>query len=156
MFNIKKMFANRTTSTATTTMTITTQEVYEKSEKIKNNGKKKLYLVLKQRKSFAQEIIDEIQQEINKRFAMFIKNRIGKLMQAKPDNPDLFLKYFLVKAYIKILTEILEEYKMELSEKDKKIFLDIMNSPEQEDEKDDNEIDKNRDMNGKNSNNPSH
>ena len=154
------MIGNRTSYSTTTTMTITTQEVYEKSEKIKNDGKKKLYLVLKQRKSFAQEIIDEIQMEINKRFAMFIKSRIGKLMQAKPDNPDLFLKYFLVKAYIKILTEIFDEYKMKLSEKDKKIFLDIMNSPQQEDEKDDdenpnNEFDKRKDMNGKNSNNSS-
>ena len=154
------MIGNRTSYSTTTTMTITTQEVYEKSEKIKNDGKKKLYLVLKQRKSFAQEIIDEIQMEINKRFAMFIKSRIGKLMQAKPDNPDLFLKYFLVKAYIKILTEIFDEYKMKLSEKDKKIFLDIMNSPQQEDEKDDdenpnNESDKRKDMNGKNSNNSS-
>ena len=154
------MIGNRTSYSTTTTMTITTQEVYEKSEKIKNDGKKKLYLVLKQRKSFAQEIIDEIQMEINKRFAMFIKSRIGKLMQAKPDNPDLFLKYFLVKAYIKILTEIFDEYKMKLSEKDKKIFLDIMNSPQQEDEKDDdenpnNEFDKRKDMNGKNNNNSS-
>ena len=154
------MIGNRTSYSTTTTMTITTQEVYEKSEKIKNDGKKKLYLVLKQRKSFAQEIIDEIQMEINKRFAMFIKSRIGKLMQAKPDNPDLFLKYFLVKAYIKILTEIFDEYKMKLSEKDKIIFLDIMNSPQQEDEKDDdenpnNESDKRKDMNGKNSNNSS-
>jgi hypothetical protein len=126
-----KKIANSTFSTITTT------EICQYSKQILSKGKKPLYLVLRA-KSFEEEIVESVQEEANKKFIKYIKTKIGKLLQSEPKDPETFLKYFLIKAYIHVLSEIFEEYKITLSEKDQKLLFDILNTnPEEEDKKDD-------------------
>jgi hypothetical protein len=64
------------------------------------------------------------------------------LREIKPDNPDNFLKLFLLSSYIKILKALLEKYNIQLTEKDIEIVEDIKNC--------DNDEDENKDDKGKN------
>ena len=63
-------------------------------------------------------------------------------MEIKPDNPDNFLKLFLLSSYFKILKALLEKYNIQLTEKDIEIVEDIKNC--------DNDEDENKDDKGKN------
>jgi len=120
------------------TTTITATEVEQASENVIKEKKEKLHLVLK-KKNFGEEIVEEIFEEANKRFKEYIKSKIGKLLKSNPDDKKKFIKYFLISAYIKVLTILSKEYNFNLSEKDNLIINDIYNS---ENEKKDNENDK--------------
>lgn len=106
-----------------------TQTVLE--EKILEKAKNKLYLVLK-KKGFAEKIIDEINSEMEKRFAEIFKKSSAKLNEMKFDNPVVALECFLLKKMVKILDDIIKEILPNLSEKDKKAIFDLL-------EKNDNE-----------------
>ena len=122
--------------------TITETSIENVKKDIIEKGKKKLYLVLKKKKSFGEEIVEELGKEINNRLAAYIKKKLPKLMEIKPDNPDNFLKLFLLSSYIKILKALLEKYNIQLTEKDIEIVEDIKNC--------DNDEDENKDDKGKN------
>lgn len=122
--------------------TITETSIENVKKDIIEKGKKKLYLVLKKKKSFGEEIVEELEKEINNRLAAYIKKKLPKLMEIKPDNPENFLKLFLLSSYIKILKALLEKYNIQLTEKDIEIVEDIKNCNNDEDE--------NKDDKGKN------
>ena len=131
------MFSNQIKPSATT---ITVTEVEQESENVIKEKKEKLFLVLK-KKNFGEEIVEEIFEEANKRFKEYIKSKIGKLLKSNPDDKEKFLRYFLISAYIKVLTILSKKYKFNLSEKDKGVINEIYNS-ENEEKKDNNENDK--------------
>jgi hypothetical protein len=118
------------------TTTITTTEIEQASENVIKEKKEKLYLVLK-KKNFGEEIVEEIFEEANKRFKEYIKSKIGKLLKINPNDKEKFIRYFLVSAYIKVLTILSKEYNFNLSKKDNSIINDIYNS-ENEKKKDNN------------------
>ena len=53
--------------------TITETSIENVKKDIIEKGKKKLYLVLKKKKSFGEEIVEELEKEINNRLAAYIK-----------------------------------------------------------------------------------
>ena len=92
--------------------------------KVLKKGKKALYLVLK-KKSFADEIIESLQDEIEERFNKFLCQIAPKLNNIKLDNEEDSLKYLLIKGLIKILNDMLKERRINLTEKDKMITDEI-------------------------------
>lgn len=90
----------------------------------KKKGKKALYLVLK-RKPLIEEIIESVEEEVEKRFSEFINKKSEELSRLKPDNPEEFYKCVLLRALIKILDKMLEEYSVGLTDKDKNTLKDI-------------------------------
>lgn len=97
-----------------------TQVSYEMVQK----GKKAIYLVLK-KKSFIDEILESLQEEVEKRFMNFLNKKREEMNRLKPDNPDEFFKCYLLRALIKILDKMFKEYHINLSDKDKNILKDI-------------------------------
>ena len=109
------------------------QTITEIANNVKLNGKKALYLVLKP-KNFADDIIDSIQDDVEKRFNTIYGNMIQKLNKMEFDDYENSIKYILMRKYIVILDQILDEIKINLSPKDKNII-----DSELEKEKKDNE-----------------
>lgn len=143
------MFSNKIKPTKTT---ITTTQIEQASEEIVEKKKKIVYLILK-KKNFGETIVEEILEETNRRFKEYMKSKIGKLIKSNPQDPENFIKYILVSAYIKVLTKLSEEYHFQLSEKDKELVNEILN-PENEKKEDIKEKkienDKKEDINKKN------
>lgn len=100
-------------------------------QKVTTKAKKTLYLVLK-KKGFAEEIIDNIDKELEKRLIEYLKNIAPKLNQMNFDNPEEALECLLLKQMIKILDDILKEKMLNLNEEDKKKLFDFFKN---EDEK---------------------
>lgn len=96
------------------TLTQTITNVIEK-------GKKAIYLVLK-KKPLHEEIYENLQHEVEERFKQFIEKKRPLLQQIQPENPEEFFQCFLIKAMINILKQMLEEKKINLTEKDLKLF----------------------------------
>jgi len=94
-------------------------------QKVTTKAKKTLYLVLR-RKGFADEIIDSIDYEIEKRLIEFVKNIAPKLNQMKFDNPEDAIECLLLKEMIKILDDMLKEKMLNLNEEDKKNLFDLL------------------------------
>lgn len=80
--------------------------------------KEYIYLVLK-KKPFIQQIFDDVKEEADKRFNLFIQTKINLLQGVKPDNPQTFLECFLLRGLIQILDQMFLERNIKLSEKDK-------------------------------------
>ena len=97
-----------------------TQVSYE----ILKKGKKAIYLVLR-RKSLIEEIIESVQEEVEKRFSEFLNKKSEELNRLKPDNPEEFYKCVLLRALIKILDKMFKEYSVDLTDKDKNILKEI-------------------------------
>ena len=106
-------------STQTQTITVVEKQIAEKSNKT-------LYLVLRQ-KGFADEIIEKINQEVEKRLEEFLKKIVPKLQTMTFDNPEESLQCILLKQVIKILDDMEKEKLLNISEEDKKIISDILN-----------------------------
>lgn len=106
------------TSNISQTLTLVEQKVTTKT-------KKTLYLVLK-RKGFADEIIENIDYEMEKRLIEFVKNISPKLNQMKFDNPEDAIECLLLKEIIKILDDMLKEKMLNLNEGDKKNLFDLL------------------------------
>ena len=98
--------------------------VTQVSYEILKKGKKALYLVLK-RRSLMEEIIESVQEEVEKRFSEFLNKKSEELNRLKPDNPVEFYKCVLLRALIKILDKMFEEYSVGLTDRDKKILKDV-------------------------------
>jgi translation initiation factor 2 alpha subunit (eIF-2alpha) len=98
---------------------------------VATKAKKTLYLVLK-KKGFADEVIDSIDKELEKRLIEYLKNIAPKLNEMKFDDPEKALECLLVKQMIKILDDMLKERMLNLKEEDKKNLFDLLKN---EDEK---------------------
>ena len=96
-------------------------------EKITNETKKTLYLVLRP-KGMADEAIEKINSEAEKRLAKFIEQITQELKNMKFDNQEEALKCLLLKQMIKILDDMSKEKMMLLSEVDKKLVFDILSN----------------------------
>ena len=105
------------TSNISQTLTLVEQNVSLKTRKT-------LYLVLK-RKGLADEIIDNIDKELEKRLIEYLKNIAPKLNQMNFDDPVEALECLLLKQVVKILDDMIKEKMIYLNEEDKKRLFDL-------------------------------
>ena len=105
------------TSNISQTLTLVEQNVALKTSKT-------LYLVLK-RKGLADEIIENIDKELEKRLIEYIKNIAPKLNQMNFDDPVEALECLLLKQVVKILDDMIKEKMLNLNEEDKKRLFDL-------------------------------
>ena len=110
-------------TTQTQTITVLEKQITEKSNKT-------LYLVLRQ-KGFADEIIEKINKEVEKRLESILNKKIHKLENMHFDNSEESLECFLLKQVIKILDDMQKEKLLNISEEDKKIIFDILNNKDE-------------------------
>jgi len=99
-----------------------TQTVFKRGNQI-------LYLVL-QRKPFADEIIDEVRAELEKRLYGFLQSIIPKLQNIKFSNPEQSLKIIILNAIIKILNQMIKEDIIKLNENDLLTFYNMVKNEE--------------------------
>ena len=99
-----------------------TQTVFKRGNQI-------LYLVL-QRKPFADEIIDEVRAELEKRLYGFLQSIIPKLQNIKFNNPEQSLKIIILNAIIKILNQMIKEDIIKLNENDLLTFYNMVKNEE--------------------------
>ena len=105
------------TSNISQTLTLVEQNVALKTSKT-------LYLVLK-RKGLADEIIENIDKEVEKRLIEYLKNIAPKLNQMNFDDPVEALECLLLKQVVKILDDMIKEKMLNLNEEDKKRLFDL-------------------------------
>lgn len=91
-----------------------------------------LYLVLK-KKPFTQQIIEEIQEEMEKRFSQYLQNIIHKLINMKFDNPNQALKVLFLKILINVANQMVNEDKIHLSNSDLKLLEEIYKEEDKND-----------------------
>lgn len=108
--------------------------------------KKAIYLVLKQ-KPLPEQILDDIREEAERRFEAFMNENLHILNNARPDDPENFMKCFMLRGLIMILDKMFEERHVKLTQKDKdtiqKIFDndgEIQNGKEKEKDKEKKQI----------------
>ena len=99
-----------------------TQTVFKRGNQI-------LHLVL-QRKPFADEIIDEVRAELEKRLYGFLQSIIPKLQNIKFNNPEQSLKIIILNAIIKILNQMIKEDIIKLNENDLLTFYNMVKNEE--------------------------
>ena len=87
-------------------------------EKFIKKTHEKLYLVLK-KKGSAEQIIEKISEESEKRLKEFLMKILPKLNEMHFDNPEEALETLMLKQMIKILDDMYKERLLILSEKDK-------------------------------------
>ena len=105
------------TSNISQTLTLVEQNVALKTSKT-------LYLVLK-RKGLADEIIENIDKEVEKRLIEYLNNIAPKLNQMNFDDPVEALECLLLKQVVKILDDMIKEKMLNLNEEDKKRLFDL-------------------------------
>jgi len=88
-------------------------------------GKHILHLILK-KKPLTVKVIEEINDELEKRLTKFLDNIFIKIKDMKFDNPEQTLKVIIIKGLINILKKMIEENSIKLTEEDKKILDEIM------------------------------
>lgn len=74
-----------------------------------------VYLTLK-KKPLIEKILDDVKEEAERRFNIFIQSKINFLQSIKPDDPQAFLECFLLRGLIKILDKMFEERNMKLNQ----------------------------------------
>ena len=87
-------------------------------EYAKEKAKKALYLVLI-KKPLSVKSLEKVNKEIELKLNKFLDKIIPKLNEIKPQDPEKFLKYMMLKATLNILDKIMKENYMLLSENDK-------------------------------------
>jgi hypothetical protein len=87
-------------------------------------SKRVIYLVLKQ-KPLPQQILDNVREEAEKRFEIFIKEKLSILNSVKPDDPENFIKCFMLRGIILILDQMYQERHIKLSQKDKETIKQL-------------------------------
>ena len=105
------------TSNISQTLTLVEQNFALKTSKT-------LYLVLK-KKGLADEIIDNIDKEVEKRLIEYLNNIAPKLNQMNFDDPVEALECLLLKQVVKILDDMIKEKMLNLNEEDKKRLFDL-------------------------------
>ena len=112
------------TSNISQTLTLVEQNVSLKTRKT-------LYLVLK-RKGLADEIIENIDKEVEKRLIEYLNNIAPKLNQMNFDDPVEALECLLLKQVVKILDDMIKEKMLNLNEEDKKRLFDLFQNENDE------------------------
>lgn len=84
----------------------------------KKKAKESLYLVLK-KKPFATEIVEEINEEVEKRLTKFVEKLAKNLEEWQSEDKEKLLKFTLLKAIVKILDNIMQENYIKMTENDK-------------------------------------
>ena len=105
------------TSNISQTLTLVEQNVALKTSKT-------LYLVLK-RQGLADEIIENIDKDVEKRLIEYLNNIAPKLNQMNFDDPVEALECLLLKQVVKILDDMIKEKMIYLNEEDKKRLFDL-------------------------------
>lgn len=114
----------------------------------KQKAKQSLYLVLK-KKSFGAQLVEEINEEVERRLTKFIEKLIKEIKEWQCEDPDKLLKYTILKAIIKILDNIMKENFIQMTENDKIAVEKIFgNGDDDENDKFKNERKNNLNKNG--------
>ena len=108
-----------------------TQTITVLEENIIKKSRNTLHLVLRQR-GFADDIIDSINNEVEKRLQQYLNKIASKMENMNFDNPEESIKFLLLKKIIEILEEMSKEKIANLSEEDKKLIFDILNGKDGE------------------------
>ena len=108
-----------------------TQTITVLEENIIKKSRNTLHLVLRQR-GFADDIIDSINNEVEKRLQQYLNKIASKMDSMNFDNPEESIKCLLLKKIIEILEEMSKEKIANLSEEDKKLIFDILNGKDGE------------------------
>lgn len=87
-------------------------------EYAKEKAKKTLYLVLI-KKPLSVKSLEKINNEIEVKLEKFFDKILPKLNEIKPQDPEKFLKYMMLKATLNILEKIMEKNYLKLTENDK-------------------------------------
>jgi hypothetical protein len=116
-----------------------TQSLTQVCTDVIKKGKNTLYLILRP-KPLPEKIIDDLKEEVEKRFLAFINSKRDLLESINPENPEKFYECFFLKAMINVLEKMLEEKKISLSERDKNTLKELFEKESQK--KDDLEEDK--------------
>ena len=87
-------------------------------EYAKEKAKKTLYLVLI-KKPLSVKSLEKINNEIEVKLEKFLDKILPKLNEIKPQDPEKFLKYMMLKATLNILEKIMEKNYLKLTENDK-------------------------------------
>jgi hypothetical protein len=101
-----------------------THSITQYENKAIKKAKNALYLVLK-KKTFADEIITSLQNEVEQRFKRFINDIAKDLENIQLEDEETGLKYIILKGIINILNKMLQERMVTLSDKDKQLINDI-------------------------------
>ena len=88
-------------------------------------SKRAIYLVLKE-KPLPQQILDNVREEAEKRFEIFLKENLPILNSVKPDDPENFIKCFMLRGIILILDQMFKERHIKLSQRDKDTFKQLL------------------------------
>ena len=103
-------------------------------EKFIKKTHEKLYLVLK-KKGLAEQIIEKIGEESEKRLKEFLIKILPKLNEMHFDNPEEALETLMLKQMIKILDDMYKERLLILSEKDKQLLFEHLEKKDDAEEK---------------------
>lgn len=103
-------------------------------EKIVKKTHEKLYLALK-KKGFAEQIIEKINEESEKRLKDFLMKILPKLNEMSFDNPEEALETLILKQMVKILDDMFKERLLLLSENDKKLLFENLEKKDDVEEK---------------------
>ena len=107
------------------------QTITEVEIKVTKKARNKLYLVLRE-KGMIQRVIDEINDEAEKRFINSINILIPKLNEMHFDNPEEILTCLFLKKMIEILDQMLKEKILLLNDKDKNLLFETIEKGEEE------------------------
>lgn len=107
------------------------QTITEVEIKVAKKARNKLYLVLKE-KGMIQRVIDEINDEAEKRFINSINILLPKLNEMHFDNPEEILTCLFLKKMIEILDQMLKEKILLLNDKDKNLLFETIEKGEEE------------------------
>jgi hypothetical protein len=102
-------------------------QINEAKSNLLNNTKKAMNQILK-KNSFAENIIRNLEIEVEKRFQIFLNNKLPSLKSKKFDDPENSLKYIMLKAIINILDDLFYEKMITISESDKILIRNILNN----------------------------
>lgn len=102
----------------------------------KLKARKSLYLVLK-KKPFAKEIVEELNEEVERRLTNFIEKLVKKMEERQNDDPEKLLKYTILKAIVRILDNIMKENYIQMTEDDKAAVEIIFGDGDDSDDNDD-------------------
>ena len=102
-------------------------QINETQKNLLNNGQNIIRQVLK-KNDFAENIIKDLEREVEKRFTIFLNNKIPAINAKKLDDPENSIKYIMLKGLIKILDDLFYERMINLPESDKALIQSMLNN----------------------------
>lgn len=99
----------------------------------KEKAKKALYLVLI-KKPLSVKSTEKLNKIIESKLTKFFDKIIPKLNEIKPEDPEKFMKYMMLKATFKILEKIMNDNYLKMNEDDRNKIKEIYGSENDENE----------------------